>query len=113
MGRRIRDGVIEGQVFDLFGEHFYVLFKIPDHVVLSATGFALPSGDLLPQARDLIAHLLDNILVLLSVRREALRHRVFDLSLDQRGDVSCEIPGDLRRNFRPHEDALDLRWDAL
>jgi len=48
MGRRIRNGVVDGQVLDLLGEYFNGLFKVPDHVILSAAGFGLPSDDLLP-----------------------------------------------------------------
>ena len=113
MGRRIRDRV-DGQVLDLLGEHFDSLLKVPNHVVLSTTGFGLPGGDLLPQAHHLTAHLLDKILVLLSVRgKEGLRHGVFDLSLNQGSGVVGECPGDLRRNFRSQKDSLDLRRDAL
>lgn len=83
MRRRIRRGIIERQVFDLFGEHLDVLFQVSDSVVLSATGFRLPGDDFLPQTHHLIAHLLDEILVLLSVRgKEGFRHGLFDLSLD-------------------------------
>ena len=114
MRGRVRDGVIQRQVLDLLGEHFDVLLKFPDHVVLSTTGFGLPSGDLLPQAHHFFAHLLDKVLVLLNVsRKDGLRHGVFDLSLDQGGDIGCERPGDLCRNFRSHEDTLDLCGDAL
>lgn len=83
MGRRIRGGVVERQVLDLLREHLNVLLKITDYAVLGAIGFGLPRGDLLPQSHHLIAHLLDEILVLLSVcGKERLRHGVFDLPLD-------------------------------
>ena len=114
MGRRVRNRVVEGQVLDLLRKHFDGLFKVPDHVVLSTTGFVLPSNNLLPQTHHLVAHLLDKVLVLLSVRgKESICHSVFDLSLDQGGGVGREGPGDLRRNLRSQEDTFDLSRDAL
>lgn len=114
MGRRVRHGVVERHVLDLLGKHFDGLFKVPDHVVLSTAGLVLPSSDLLPQAHHLIAHLLNKILVLLSVRgKQGLGHGFFDLSLDQGGSVGREGSRDLRRNFRSQEDTFDLGRDAL
>lgn len=68
MGGRIRDRVVDRQVLDLFGEHFNSLFEVPDHVVLSTTGFGLPCDDLLPQVHHLAAHFLNKVLVLLGIR---------------------------------------------
>jgi len=114
MGRCIRDRIVDGQVLDLLGEHFDGLLKVPDHVVLSTTGFVLPTGDLLPQAHHLVAHILDKVLVLLSIRgKQSLRHGVFYLSLYQGSSVGREGPGDLRRNFRSQEDTFDLSGDTL
>lgn len=114
MGRCVRDRVVDGQVLDLFGEHLDGLLKVPDHVVLSTAGFGLPSDDFLPQAHHLVAHVLDKILVLLSIRgKQSLRHSVFDLSLYQGTGVGREGSGNLRRHFRSQEDAFDLSGDAL
>lgn len=114
MGRCIRNGVVEGYVLDLLGKHFDGLFEIPDYAVLSTTGFVLPGGELLPQAHHFVTHLLDDILLLLSVRgKDGLRHGILDLPLDQRGGVGREGPCDLRRNFRSQKDTFDLGGDTL
>ena len=114
MGRRIRNRVVEGHILDLLGKYLDGLLKVSDHIVLSAAGFVLPSGELLPQAHHLISHLLDEFLLLLSVRgKDSLRNGVLNLSLDQRGGVGREGPRDLRRNFRSQEHTFNLGGNAL